>query len=268
MKDQNQNSEDQLRLENEIQKINLEINHGATSFYSAEDLPPEIEKMFLDNVTQFEANYAAGKQIPIYDFIGQPDLPDFESIQDFKTAVEDLQNILEQKNIVITSPEKMTDQGFYRFLTQDFLAHEITDMEQNGMIQYFSYDEFRHDEPKFIHQHVEEFLLDLLNLNTPFEFEWMSETCRSDRDEISKEQALTLIHNFRSEYETLVPIAFQVEELIPNNGFMYLSFGIAWEGQLKGDLEKEKHEGLGICQLQLEEGEWNIQGVQMPGFKF
>ena len=48
---------------------------------------------------------------------------------------------------------------------------------------------------------------------------------------------------------------------------MYLIFGIAWEAvPVIG--EKETHEGMGICQLGWEDGEWMVQGVNMPGFSF
>ena len=48
-----------------------------------------------------------------------------------------------------------------------------------------------------------------------------------------------------------------------NNGFMYLIFGIAWEGKKKGENELKREEGIGICQLEFEGKEWMVQGVQI-----
>ena len=68
-------------------------------------------------------------------------------------------------------------------------------------------------------------------------------------------------------HRELKPLAFQPENAEVHDGTMYLFFGIAWEGTpISG--EYQKHEGLGVCQLGWEDGEWLVQGVQMPGFEF
>jgi len=57
MEEEKLSPEDQLRFENEIKKINLEINHGAEELFVSKDLPPELEKMFLDNIANFEGRF-------------------------------------------------------------------------------------------------------------------------------------------------------------------------------------------------------------------
>ena len=48
----------------------------------------------------------------------------------------------------------------------------------------------------------------------------------------------------------------------------YQIFGVEWEGILKSNGEKEKHRGIGICQLNLYNRKWLVEGVSFPGFDF
>ncbi|HRJ17025.1 MAG TPA: hypothetical protein PLI34_18645, partial [Saprospiraceae bacterium] len=54
--------EEELRMENQLKALDLEINHGAVNFLS-DDLPPEITKMFLENVANFEAAHANARMV-------------------------------------------------------------------------------------------------------------------------------------------------------------------------------------------------------------
>ncbi|MEM0991699.1 MAG: hypothetical protein AAF847_03435 [Bacteroidota bacterium] len=268
MKDENQKDQEQIRLENELKKINLEMEHGMQAFFGSDDLPPELEAMFLDNIAKFEAQHVKGKQITVYDFIGRPDVIPVEQVQQAEEQIARLLKILEGKGISIDRPEHLTSIGYYRFLTEDFFAHQMTDYQVEGMIHGFLYSEFRHDGPEFIQAHVEDFLLNLLNLNKPFETNWLSESCRSERENMTKEEVLDCVQRFRSQYDELIPLAFEKNDLVYNEGFMYLMFAIAWEGRVVGANESQRHEGMGIAQLFLENGEWMIQGIQMPDFQF
>lgn len=268
MEEEKLSPEDQLRFENEMKKINLEINHGAEELFVSNDLPPELEKMFLDNIANFEAQHSRGELIAVYDFIGQPNFTPIEEVEDFEKEIERILQLLEAKQVTIDRPKHLAPIGYYRFLTNDFFQHQMTNYKVEGMIHGFLYDEFRHDGPQFIKAHVEEFLLRLLNLEKVFELEWLSETCRTQTEVMTKEEALDCIHRFRNQFGELVPVAFEEMEMTYNNGFMYLVFGIAWDGKRKGEQELQRQEGVGICQLEYEGKEWMVQGVQMPGFEF
>ncbi|MEM1328890.1 MAG: hypothetical protein AAGI23_23230 [Bacteroidota bacterium] len=272
MPDKNKPTNDeQLRLENEIQKINLEINleinHGAEEFFVADDLPPDMEKTFLDNVTKFEEQYAKGDTISVHEFIGSPNAPNKGEVEDFETEIERILKLLEEKGVTIDRPDHLTPIGYYNFLTTDLFEHQMMNVRIPGMIYGFIYDEFRHDGPSFIEDHVEEFLGKLLTLDKPFEYEWLSETCRGSKDQMTKEEVLECIHHFRAQFDELTPVAFKKLDMQFHNGFMYFFFGIAWEGK-RPNGETVSFEDGGISQLFFEDGEWMLQGIQMPGFQF
>ncbi len=260
--------EEEQRIENELKALDLELTFGAETFISG-DAPPEIISLWLDNVKNYENQYANSAKVPVYDFIGKPDNVPLDTLKDdeLEPAIERLVGLLEEKCVLIDRPEHLSPRGYYRFLTEDFMQHLMTDHSAPGMMHFFSYDEFHHDGPEFIKDHVSEFLLDLLNLGHDFEGAWLSENCRDDHDAITREEVMLRCNTFRAMHRELKPLAFQPEHTEVHNGAMYLFFGIAWEATPVGG-DMVKHEGLGICQLGWEGGEWLVQGVNMPGFSF
>jgi hypothetical protein len=261
--------EDELRLENELKALDLEITHGATNFI-ADDAPPELVKMFLDNVAKFEAAHADAKLVPLRQLLQIEGLPPTMEVpeDELETHIESVLALLEKHGIVIDRPEHLSPRGYYHFLAEEFLDHEVTDYSAPGMIQAFSYDEFRHDGPEFIREHVEETLLDLLNLGQEFEGKWISEHCRDQTNAIDRAEVLRRIQAFRARYATIVPIAFQPEGVQRTEAGMYFFFLIAWEGTPAAGGEPERYEGPGVSQIDWEEGEWLVQGIMMPGFEF
>ncbi len=261
--------DEELSIENELNSLDLELTYGAQTFISG-DAPPEIISQFLKNVKQYEEQYAHAPKVTVFDFIGKPKIKPAGSLKPEKCEpeIKRLLKILEKKSVLIDRPEHLSPKGYYRFLTEDFMQHEMTDHAAPGMMHFFSYDEFHHDGPEFINDHVSDFLLDLLNLGHDFAGLWLSENCRDDHHSISKAEVIRRCNTFRAMHQELRPIGFKAEKAEMHNGTMYLFFGIAWEATPVGSGEKRREEGLGICQLELEDGEWLVQGVKMPGFEF
>ncbi len=260
--------EEEKGIENALKALDLELTFGANTFIS-EDAPPEIINQWLDNVKNYEQQYANVSKVSVYQFIGQPDIPSTGSLkeEELEPAIERLLNLLEEKCVLIDRPKHLSPRGYYYFLTEEFLQHPMTDYSAPGMMHFFNYHEFHHDGPEFIKEHVSDFLLDLLNLGHEFEGVWLSENCRDDHDAITRSEVMLRCNTFRAMHRELKPLAFQPENAQIHDGTMYLFFGIAWEATpLNG--EKQKHEGLGICQLGWEGGEWLVQGLNMPGFAF
>jgi hypothetical protein len=261
--------EDELRLENELKALDLEITHGAKNFI-ADDAPPELVKMFLDNVSKFEEAHANAPRVPIREFAGIGDLPPSEEVPEDELEAH-IEGLLEQfikSGILIDRPEHLSPRGYYRFLAEEFLDQEVTDYSAPGHIHGFIYSELRHDGPEFIREHVEETLLDLLNLGHEFEGKWISERCRDQKNAIGRDEVLRRIHAFRARYAEIKPIAFQPEEVRQTEAGMYFFFLVAWEGTPAQGGEPERYEGLGVSQVGWEEGEWLVEGIMMPGFEF
>ncbi len=271
MKDENNlEREEELRAENAFKALDLELTYGAHNLIQ-EDAPPELVKQFLDNVAQFEAQYSSGVTIPLYDYIGKPELPpaDLLSEEGAEQEIKKIQDLMEAKGIGIDRPDHLTAIGYYRFLAMEFMHHPVPDIERGPMEAcIFLYDMLRHDNPHYMALHVESTLLELLNLAEPFEGAWLSEHCRDEKNSISREEAVRRAQAFRARYSEIIPIAFKSEgpKVFPEGHYFF--FGIAWAGIPAGGGEKEEYEGLGLAQMGWEDGEWMVQGILMPGFTF
>ena len=258
-----------LKAENELKALDLELSYGAQMMHISDDAAPEIIAAWLDNVKRYEEQYANPPKIPVYEFIRKPELKPLDSLkpEEIEPEIERLLATLQEKCVLTDRPEHLSPQRYYQFLTEEFMQHLMTDHAAPGMMHFFNYEEFHHDSPEFIQQHVSEFLLDLLNLGRDFEGLWLSEHCRDDHDAISKAEVMLRCNTFRAGYNDLRPIGFQADKAETHNGTMYLFFGIKWEGiPLHGT--PQQHEGLGGAQLGWDDGEWLVQVVNMPGFAF
>lgn len=266
---ENLTPEEEMRMDNQLKALDLEITYGATSFLG-EDTDPEITKLFLENVANFEAAYANARMVKIRDFAALEAPAPLEAIADtdLEEAIQSILDKLEAAGVLIDRPSHLRPKAYYRFLVEIFLEAEMTDHHAPGMIHGFSYSDYVHDEPEFIQAHVEMTLLEILNLSVDVEGQWISEHCRDQTEAITKAEALERIHIFRSKYREIKPLAFRPEEVKRTEVGLYFLFLVAWEGIPTSGGEAEEHEGAGVCQIAFEDGEWMIQGIMMPGFEF
>jgi hypothetical protein len=262
--------EENLRADNELAALNLEMNYGAT-VHIGDEAPPEVIQQFLANVAAFESMHQGeGGETTVYKRLGEPPfaVPGLLEKTTLPGEIERLSGLLEQNGLVVLRPDDLDDLDFYTFIIEDIFPHSVPATHIPGMVTCLDYADFYPDEKWIIGQVAEAFLLDLLHLKKPFTGTLLSETCRDDHNVITRAQALQIIADFRSRYETVVPVGFGLEQLIePGNG-IYQTFGIRWEGIPVNGAAKEEHEGLGVIQVAFENGRWMVQGVSMPGFKF
>lgn len=260
--------EEELSLENELTASDLDLKYQAPNPIS-EDASPELVGQWLDQVLQYEEEYPKGPKISVYEFIGRPELMPAAELDDeeyLEAQIDFLLDLFEEHNILIDRPAHLTSKGYYRFLLDDFLPSQTVNPSLKEMVHAFFYDQFRHDSPEFIRSHVEDCLLELLYLDEPFQGIWLSRYCRTETEVISKAEAIERIAAFRDQYHQLIPVSFQAEGVKRTPAGFYFIFGLAWQGIPKNTTKKECHEGMGVCQVAFEEGEWRVQGILMPGF--
>lgn len=263
--------EEELQADNEIKSLNLELRYGALHTQIGEDAPPELVSQWLDNVTGYEEKYAKAEKISIHEFIGKPTLRPVSAIEndEFESEIDRLTNLLQEHFVMTGRPEHLSPKGYYRFLSEEFMQHGMTNFSAPGMVHYFAYDEFHRDGPAFIQAHVGDFIQDLMSLERPYEGIWLSEHLRDDYNEITKAEALERIHIFRASYRKIEFGKFVPIKLEATPTGMFFLFQAEWFGTpVREGRAQEHHEGLGVIQLDFENGDWLVQGVMMPGFKF
>ncbi len=261
--------EEELRANNEIQALSLELTYGAKTHIS-DDAPPELISEWLKNVAAYEAQHQDVPKITVYDRIGRPAFatPDLLEAATLPGEMERLHKILEAHSLVVLQPDYVDDENFYQFMVTELFAHEIPDLNLPSMVTVIDYEEFHPNHHEIIRARASQFLLDLLNLGRPYEGLWLSENLRDDTDTITKEAGLQIIQQFRDRYSEIKPIGFVPQEVLNSEHGTHLMFGVCWEGHPADGGKQERHEGLGVIQMGYEGKEWLVQGVQMPGFKF
>jgi hypothetical protein len=85
-----------LRMENEEKKKQLSDEFGADfgGMTGENELSPELENQFLDNILNFENAFQSAIRIKIYDFLEQPAFQKAEELSDAQ-IVEELDRLIE-----------------------------------------------------------------------------------------------------------------------------------------------------------------------------
>lgn len=146
----NQKSSEQLKAENEFIKMKLMLEYGAKfGGEGTEELPPEVENEFLNNVLAYEEQHKDRKPIKIFEKLGQPqqfkpssEIPDNE----IETAWKELRRYMGEHEIFLDAcSPNIGARELYRFTVEELFEHEIDDMQFPGMATCFIYDEFHPD---------------------------------------------------------------------------------------------------------------------------
>jgi hypothetical protein len=171
MKENNHNPtyEAQLRLENEMKKLNLEME-GAVFGYMSDDTPLDLEKQFLDNIMAFETQSKIATYMPLYKFLGEPFFLPFDVLPDehVEQEFERLNEILLKHGVDLDFLCDYSLEIRYRFITEEFMNHEISDMRIPGMMNGFIYEEFHPNHEHDLTNDTESFFRSIMNLGSDF----------------------------------------------------------------------------------------------------
>jgi hypothetical protein len=261
--------EEELKAQNEIDALNLELLYGANTFIS-EDMPPEIIAAFLANVKQFEDNHANGQTISIKEYLEHPEYPSLENVdnESIPVLIDLIEKKLVEKNIVLERPKFLSDKGWYKFLVNEIMEHQFTPPIEGTML-FLDYDEFRQDSPEYIGIVTQKMIESIIDLDEPYEPNLLAEECRNSINQITKEEAIEAIHAFRKKYKEIIPIAFSNMEQKATATAMFQIFGVSWKG-VDHDGEEHSFDGIGVCQLAIDQTTrtWKVEGIEFPGFGF
>jgi hypothetical protein len=116
------NDNEEIRWENDIQKLMMQATHGAI-FSKESDLSPEVEREFLRSVKEFEDAYKSAKKIQVIELLGNPVLKPDAVLDD--REVEDeliiLRQMMEDKGILFDTIHEYPPRVIYSFIVEKFL---------------------------------------------------------------------------------------------------------------------------------------------------
>jgi hypothetical protein len=140
--------DEQIRIENEIIKMKLMLEHGAQfpSGQGTDMMEPALEHAFLKHVLAMEEAHKKGESISIFEKLGCPtDIPALEdlTVDALPKALQELQERLAAHGIQVRPVEKDIDpEEFYRFLSKELMNVKIFDKPGIHCFLFESYPAF------------------------------------------------------------------------------------------------------------------------------
>ena len=264
-----------LRIENEILRMKLQAEAGAIIGIK-EDIPPELENVFLQNVIAFEEASKNVKHICLYDYLGKPPFKMITELEPSQVVPElrRLRKLIEEKQVILDILDDYDDAVIYKFITEELFLQETYETLIPGMIRHFTYESFHPNHKLDIRERTMDFLGDWFERKMDeHSWELSPQFILPDETVFDRKEVVTKIKTIFAAYTAFAKCQYAVGDI-----------GFEWN-------EKNKT-GLGYCEgavkyhAVLESGEtvaiegpfklflsnegnwWHIFYFIFPGFKW
>jgi hypothetical protein len=278
MKENKSDDQLQMRVENELKQLNLEMKYGA-KFHTSGKLPPEIESQWLDNIAKFEEKFEEKfenhAETTLYNFIGQPAFTPIEQLspQKMEAELERLLGIMEENGVHLAVLDDETPvKAVYRFITEVFFNQPISDFRIAGMIQHFIYEEFCPNHKYQLKQDVDHFFRRIMNLKSDFKSYFLSPMMATEKDSEVVEPKVyeKRIERFRNGYKKLKINQLEILDVDIQGTdeeakFAGVVFQLDYEGVEKATQKRVQIKGRGYLNFVYADS-WLISRIVFPGF--
>ena len=252
--------EEDLRMENQLLRAKIELASGQPFFPGllSPDLPPHIENQFLNNILKMEEAKKETNDLSIFEFIGKPVLKKEEELSDaeIKHELEEVKEHMMMNHIICDSLCPVAPRVFYKFLTEEFMEHKISNIKIPGMTSYFTYEEFHpnheYDTKRFLERFIKIFIDDQFD-NKLYEY---------DLKPIQNLQAIRL---FRDSFFEIVDHEFEPTAFAEKENEIEITFQLAFNGITGEGQRPIPYIGEGKVLFLYENGFWDIHHIELTG---
>lgn len=257
-KSQKQINDEQLRIENQVRKLKLELEFGAKfgTFNPNHVLPSYIEKMFLDNVERIEKAFKEGKKIKIFDLIGKPEFKKAATLTDDEIAHElrNVHELLFSHQIICDSIYPVDDRTFYAFLTEEFTESVTDQISVPGYMGHFIYEDYHPNHEASIGEMCYDFILGLLKQHEILGFEELKSTVKNIKQ----------LNNFRDAFGSFEITGLEVESVVINDHKAVVVLNAEYTGIIESTSIRQNFSGTITLHLFQDSKGWNISKVSLP----
>ncbi len=269
----NPNDEAQLRLENEMKKLNLEME-GAVFGFMGGDMPLDLEKQFLDNIMAFETQSKNATYMPLYKFLGEPFYLPFDVLPDehVEREFERLNDLLQTHGVDLDFLCDYPTETKYRFITEEFFDLEISDMRIPGMINSFIYEEFHPNHEHDLSNDTETFFRAIMNLGSDFVPYFLSNQMEMlNKGLVPKSMYEGRINFFRERFHVLRINLLEIKKVTINDiseetKTARVDFELDYEGIAIGKHRKLESIDKGYLNFLFADDYWTINSIVFKGF--
>ncbi|MFA6581639.1 MAG: hypothetical protein WCS79_07525 [Paludibacter sp.] len=249
---------DKLRAANEEKKKKITEEFGAfySNMSSENELPPEIESLFLDNVMAFENAFQDVKLVQLYDYLGNPPFRKLEVLKEDDLADELIRitQILDDHQVCLDTICEVPDRELYRFITEELFLKELEDIHIPGMFTNFIYEDFYPNHEHDIREHSTDFLRLYLDKDSSFYTRFLTSEA---------EKADWHIH-FREAFSSFQLNRFNIAELNFDTDKAKVLFECDFAGKVEGSVESLYFSGTGEFNLLYQWDYWCIDSIRLP----
>jgi hypothetical protein len=262
-------SEDELKAENELLRLKLEMEHGMPPSDTS-NLSPELENEWLSHIYDFENAFKNAGRIKLYDFIGSPSFSKAEALStgELSSELERLMAILLENNIEIDFAVDYDDMLIYKFITEELFDHEIDNMRVKGMNTHFIYEEFHPNHDYDLRRNGLDFIDHLLGREwkeDSYQFVFADTTVFREKEYDSHGMSGIIItfqeahKNFEIEEADIIDASFNMDE---ETGIV--SINTSYKAQLKNG-DWTSHSGIALINFKYNGYYWAVSGFCLPG---
>jgi len=263
---------DDLKFNNELEKLKQQAEFGAKFFEGNSKIPPELEAEWLKHVRSFEESYPDAPQKTVGEIIGNPVFTPVSQV-DPSQIDEELDKIFEilgGHNIALDYDDDVASSEIYRFITEELVNHEMDFMDMPEMITHFIYEEFHPNHEKDIVRHCESFCHQLFEKRDEYlDMELDHEMVFGNGTVMNKKQFVEKAKLWFDAYEsfTVNNIGFMKPEFNLEQQLGHVHTWLDYDAKLENG-SSINFSGPGIFYMHLMYGEyWGICGMDFPGFK-
>ena len=265
------------RILNEKKKEDLRKQYGMSFEDHNEEMSPQAESEWLDNIAEFERQFENARTITVRERIGDPQVKPLADLAGAELAgeLDRLFELLSENDIAVDFLHEQTDREMYRFLTEELLEEEIDDIQIPGMVSHFIYEEFHPNDEDDITDAIEEFLFTLFNgdFKDPqgmHDHILSEESMHDSLDNLVKlEEFKLLLGDFYDAYPLLTGHEVEIKSILVDGDQAVAVTRIKWHGRPKGEKVVVDREGLSEYRLARSiYGGWDITQANIPGWIF
>jgi hypothetical protein len=194
-----------VRFENELLKLKLQAERGASFYNVNEDLPPEIEAEFLKNIIRFEECFDNAKEITVYEKIGSPEYKKAEVLneEEMENELKKIMDILHSHQIELDVMGRYQPSVIYKFITEELFQEKTMEIDIPGYINGFIYEEFHPNHRLDIQTTAQQFFDDWFNKKFgEFSSGFANQIVTSNGDTFTREEILLKLAHCLESYHS------------------------------------------------------------------
>jgi hypothetical protein len=257
--------DERLNAEKEVLKLKLGFEYG----FNHPDLKTDddYDFEFMENLYEFERQFAEHKDIRVYDMVGRPEFRYADEMTSAEIS-EELPRIIEylnENNVDFTTLCEYDDETIYRFITEELFDHHTDDIRIPGMTVCFIYEEFHPNHDYDIRRCAEDFIKALIREKwNEYHSIYLDKTICFNDHSFGEASFIQLIHSFQEEKGSMrlqnwkpLRVKFDLDE-----GLAFLEGALNYKEMQTGCL----HEGIVMLEFKMKYDYWGISCVKIPGF--